>query len=92
VIAIGLHHGLAIRVPVAFRQLAEVVDDVERPQVLFRIGLAHQRLHLHQRLLVVDLDRAIDRGQPQVDEQRTEPAVRFENALVALERLAARQV
>ena len=89
---VRLDDSLAIAAPIVSGQLRELVDDPERAEVLFRIGFAQQRLGLQQRLRVLDLDRTIRCRQPNVDEERTEPAVRLEDAFVTLEGLASRQI
>src|SRR5208337_5166903 len=63
-----------------------------RALVRLGIGLAQQRLRLKQWLLVVDLDRPVGCGQPQIDEERPEPPVRLDDALVTLVCLAAWKV
>lgn len=89
VTAIGAHDRLAIFIPFGFGQRCQIVDDPER-----RIGirLPNQRLNLEQRFFVVDLDRPIRCGQPDVDEQRAEPAIGLNDAFVAFEALASGQI
>ena len=90
--AIRLDDGFAVSVPIDGRKLRQLVDDGKRAQVRLRIGLSEQWLRLKQRLLVVDLDRPVGRREAKIDEERSEPPVRFDDAFVTLVRLAAWQV
>src|SRR2546426_8556602 len=89
---IRLDDGFAVTVPIDRRELRQLVDDGKRAQVRLRIGFSEQWLCLKQRLLVVDLDRPIGRREPKIDEERAEPPIRLDDALVTLVRLAAWQV
>src|SRR5918992_5698855 len=73
-------------------KFGQIPDEAKSVQYVFGISAAMQWLHLEKRRLGVELNRHVSLDQPKIDEERAEPAVGLDDALVTVESEVAGQV
>src|ERR1044072_1832730 len=83
-----LRNGSVKVIPICWRQILNALDNFEVVQGV-SINTAMNRLDLQKRIVRVKLDRHVRPRQLQIDEQRPEPAIGFDDALIALVAKAA---
>src|SRR5581483_29975 len=90
-IAARRRDGAAEVIPVGGAQVLQPVDHFESVETV-AVHAAMHRLNLQERIVRVERNRHVRARQLEIDEQRTEPAVGLDDALVALIARAVREV